>query len=144
MLRVFGPDTDGIPGTVAVELKLVGEGAGQGGDLVAGVGGGCGLDEGEDGFFGGAGVVARAVGDDEGFTGVEGDRAAVALSAAYGESAGEDEEELVFVVVSVPGEFAVHADDFQVVIVDCGYYARMPEVGETLGQGAEVEGLIVW
>ena len=79
-------------------------------------------------------------GNDEGLPGEEGDGAAVGGRAADGEGAGEDEEELVFVVVGVPGELAEDAGYLEKVIVDLGDDAGGPEIGEGGGGFKEGDG----
>ena len=55
-----------------------------------------------------------AAGYDDAFTGVEGDDVVSEFDA---ESSLPDEEEFVFVLVMVPGEFALHFDEFDFLIV---------------------------
>lgn len=118
--------------------ELFGDGTGLRGDRVSGVLGGDGFDEGKVGFGGGGGIVAGSAGDDEGVAREDGNGAAVGGRAADGERSGEDEEELVFVGVSVPGEVAEDADDLEEMIVDLADDAREPKVWE--GGGAFGEG----
>ena len=120
--------------------ELLGDGAGEGGDVGAGVLGGDGFDEDDVGFDGGGGVVAGAARDDEGVSGKQGDGAAVRGGAANGEGAREDDKELVLVVVGVPGELPEDAGNLEVLVVDLGEDAGGPEVGESGGEVEEGEG----
>jgi hypothetical protein len=115
--------------------QLVFEAASHFGLFVAGMLGGGGFDEGDPGLFGGAGIVAHSFGNDEDFAGLQGERAAVGFATADGEGAFEDEEELIFVFMGMPGELALNFGDFEVLIVNLGEDARAPEFGE---RGADV------
>jgi hypothetical protein len=62
----------------------------------------------------GAGSVFGAAGYDDAFTGLECDDVVSEFDA---KASLEDEEEFVFVLVMVPGEFALHFDQFDLLIV---------------------------
>ena len=82
----------------------------------------------------GNGVVADPLGDDIQFALVEFDLMAIHLDS---QPALQDEEELVFMVVSVPGQRAVDLGDLHIGIVDFGHHAGRPEFGERLGGASQ-------
>src|SRR5690606_9183877 len=99
--------------------------AGGGGGAVAGVGGAGGFDEEKGGFLFGDGLVLHAAGDDVEVAGAEGH---VAFGHADGETAREDEKEVVRVLVVVGYELAEGLDDHDVVAVEGGDGARCPMI----------------
>jgi len=127
--------------TLEYLAELFFDGAGEGSLFFASVLGGGGFDQRDPGLFDGGGVVADAAGDDEELAGAEMDRATVGVGAADAELAAQDEEELVFMGVGVPGELALDTRYLDELIVDLAEDARRPELLE-LGCGAfEGDGL---
>jgi hypothetical protein len=106
------------------------DGAGEGSLFFTGVQGGDGFDQRDPGLFGSGGAVANAAGDDEELARVDEHIAAVGRSSADAEFAAEDEEELVFMGVGVPGELSLHTRHLDELIVDLTEDFGGPEAGE--------------
>jgi hypothetical protein len=96
-----------------LDLYAFGCGEGVVGD-VTGVQDACRFEAKDFGFFVGAGAMFGAAGYDEAFAGVEGDDVVSEFDA---ELTSPDEEELVFVLVMVPGEFAPDFDELDLLII---------------------------
>ena len=101
-----------------MSAELLGNGAGEGCLLVAGVEGCGGFNKGEPGFLFGGGIVASSARDYEELAGQHRDGAAVCVGAADAEVATENEKHLIFVVMRMPGEFALDLRHFDVLVVD--------------------------
>jgi hypothetical protein len=92
--------------------------------LVAGMKCCGGLDEGDPGLFLSGGIVARAARDYEELSGKDGHVAAICVRASDAEVAPENEEHLVFVVMCMPGKFALDLCHFDVLVIDLTYNSR--------------------
>jgi hypothetical protein len=88
---------------------------------------GLALDEHEQAFLLGDRVMPDPFRNDEHFTFGELDIPAFHLDP---EAALEDEKELVFVVMTMPREAAVHLGDLDVGVVDLGDDARRPQFSQ--------------
>ncbi len=119
-------------------MELIFDGSGAGSLGVAGVLGGDGFDEGDPAFVFGHGVVEGAARDDAEVARVEFDVGLALDLDAH--AAAKDLEELVFVVMFVPDEFALELGYFDVLVVDLADDFGGPEVGELGGGLEEIEG----
>jgi hypothetical protein len=121
---------------LGLDFYAVGGGEGCVGD-VAGIQDACWFEAEDFGFFIGAGSVFDAAWDYDAFAGIECDDVVSEFDA---EASLEDEEEFVFVFMMVPGEFALHFDEFDLLIVQpCDHF--WPPV---FAEEAEFFGKIDW
>jgi hypothetical protein len=122
---------------------LLGDGARERGLLGSGVEGGSRLDESDPGFFFGGGIVAGATRYDKELAGEYGDRTAICLGAPDAEVTTENEEHLVLVVMSVPGELSLNPCHFDVLVVDLTYDSRRPELFESGTREFQRDGVLL-
>jgi hypothetical protein len=97
----------------------------------AGVEGCGGFDEGDPGLFGGGGVVTDAAWNDEELAGMKRHGAAVGFGTAYAEETTEDKEQLIFVLMRVPGKLTLHLCHLDVLVIDLTNDSRRPQLGES-------------
>jgi hypothetical protein len=89
--------------------------------------GGPALDQHELAFLFGDGIVTDPFGDDIHLALFELDGMAIHLDS---QPALQDEEELVFMVVTMPGQRSADLGDLDIGVVDLGHHVRTPEFGE--------------
>jgi hypothetical protein len=95
--------------------------------------GGPTLHEHELAFLFGDGIVTDPFGDDIHLALAELHGMAIHLDS---QPALQDEEELVFMVVTVPRQRPVDLGDLDIGVVDLGHHARRPELGEGRGDNS--------
>ena len=94
---------------------------------IAGIEGGGGLEEDDPAFLLRDGTVLGSAGDDDEFSGFD---PFVVVAEFHAETALDDEEHFVFVVVMVEDEGAVEFDEFDLLSVQFGGDSGLVEVGD--------------